>query len=55
MKRDIIKISGGGAFFSFLRGFTLAEILITLGIIGVVAAITLPVFIKNYQEDFWLP
>ena len=31
------------------EGFTLAEILITLGIIGVVAAITLPIVIKNYQ------
>ena len=30
--------------------FTLAEVLITLGIIGVVAAITLPVFIQKYQE-----
>ncbi len=29
--------------------FTLAEILITLGIIGVVAAFTLPILIKNYQ------
>ena len=29
--------------------FTLAEILITLGIIGVVAALTLPILIKNYQ------
>ncbi len=30
--------------------FTLAEILITLAIIGVVAAITLPTFINKYQE-----
>ena len=30
--------------------FTLAEVLITLGIIGVVAAITLPTLIKNYQK-----
>ncbi len=29
--------------------FTLAEVLITLGIIGVVAAMTLPVLINNYQ------
>ena len=29
--------------------FTLAEVLITLGIIGVVAAITLPTLISNYQ------
>lgn len=31
-------------------GFTLAEVLITLGIIGVVAALTLPPVIKNYQK-----
>ena len=31
-------------------GFTLAEVLITLGIIGVVAAMTLPLLIGNYQK-----
>ena len=31
-------------------GFTLAEVLITLGIIGVVSAMTIPTLIKNYQE-----
>ncbi len=31
-------------------GFTLAEVLITLGIIGVVAALTMPVLISNYQK-----
>ena len=30
--------------------FTLAEVLITLGIIGVVAALTLPTLIQNYQK-----
>ena len=30
--------------------FTLAEVLITLAIIGVVAAMTIPTLIKNYQE-----
>src|SRR5574344_871853 len=30
--------------------FTLAEVLITLGIIGVVAALTLPTLIANYRE-----
>ena len=30
--------------------FTLAEVLITLGIIGVVAAITLPTLVANYQK-----
>ncbi len=31
--------------------FTLAEVLITLGIIGVVAALTLPTVINNYQKQ----
>lgn len=30
--------------------FTLAEVLITLGVIGVIAAMTLPTVIKNYQK-----
>lgn len=30
--------------------FTLAEILITLGVIGVVAALTIPTLISNYQK-----
>ncbi len=32
------------------RGFTLAEVLITLAIVGVVAAITMPALIANIQE-----
>ena len=32
------------------KGFTLAEVLVTLGILGVVAAITLPTLINKYQE-----
>lgn len=32
------------------KAFTLAETLITLGIIGIVAAITLPTLIANYQK-----
>lgn len=31
-------------------GFTLAEVLITLGIIGIVAAMTIPTLITNYQK-----
>lgn len=31
-------------------GFTLAEVLITLGIIGIVAALTIPNLITNYQK-----
>ena len=32
-------------------GFTLAEVLITLGIIGVVAALTMPTLIANYKKQ----
>lgn len=31
-------------------GFTLAEVLITLGVIGVVAAMTIPTLVGNYQK-----
>ncbi|MBQ8459705.1 type II secretion system protein [bacterium] len=31
-------------------GFTLAEVLITIGIIGVVSALTIPTLISNYQK-----
>lgn len=36
--------------FSKLKAFTLAEVLITLGIIGVVAALTLPTVMGNYKK-----
>ena len=35
-------------------GFTLAEVLITLGIIGVVAALTIPTLMANYQRKVWV-
>jgi prepilin-type N-terminal cleavage/methylation domain-containing protein len=38
----------------FKHGFTLAEVLITLGIIGVVAAITLPTLIQNYKKQVYV-
>lgn len=31
-------------------GFTLAEVLITLGIIGVVAAMTMPTLVSKYRQ-----
>jgi len=34
-------------------GFSLAEVLITLAVIGVVAAMTIPTLIINYQERAW--
>ena len=38
-------------FLSRLAAFTLAEVLITLGIIGVVAALTLPSLIENHKKQ----
>lgn len=34
-----------------MTGFTLAEVLITLGIIGVVAALTIPALIANHKKQ----
>ena len=36
------------------RGFTLSEVLITLAIIGVVAALTLPTMIANHQKKVYV-
>ncbi len=33
------------------KGFTLAEVLITIGIIGVVAAMTLPALVGYYRKS----
>lgn len=43
--------AGFGVFWS--KGFTLAEVLITLAIIGIVAALTIPTLIQNFQQDAW--
>ena len=42
--------SAKGNYVTRKAAFTLAEVLITLGIIGVVAAMTLPTLIANYQK-----
>lgn len=39
------------AWYKGLKGFTLAEVLITLGIIGVVAALTMPALIQNTKKS----
>lgn len=36
--------------FKIKKGFTLAEVLITLGIIGIVASLTLPAIINSYKS-----
>lgn len=33
------------------KAFTMAEVLITLGIIGIVAAMTLPALVAKYQKN----
>ena len=35
------------------KGFTLAEVLITLAIIGIVAALTIPTLVQNFQSRAW--
>lgn len=35
-------------------GFTLAEVLVTLGIIGVVSAMTVPTLMQNYQRESYV-
>jgi len=39
-----------GFLRAYKNAFTLAEVLITLGIIGVVAALTIPTLVNVYQE-----
>lgn len=36
------------------KGFTLAEVLITLGIIGIVASMTIPVLMSKYREKVFI-
>ncbi|MDR1167386.1 MAG: type II secretion system GspH family protein [Heliobacteriaceae bacterium] len=38
----------------YKKGFTLAEVLITLAVIGIVAALTMPALIGNYQKKVWV-
>ena len=39
---------------NFKCAFTLAEVLVTLGIIGVVSAMTLPTLVKNHQRQVYV-
>lgn len=55
MKKHLLARRGEGALkHSHNQGFTLAEVLITLGIIGVVAALTLPILIGNYKKTAYV-
>ena len=50
MTSDFCCLTRGRRMKQKRAAFTLAEVLITLGIIGVVAALTLPTLITNYRE-----
>ncbi len=39
---------------SHSKGFTLAEVLVTLGIIGVVSALTIPTLVNNHQRKVYV-
>lgn len=45
---------GGGHNLSSAPAFTLAEVLVTLGIIGVVSAMTVPTLMQNYQRKSYV-
>lgn len=36
------------------KGFTLSEVLITLGIVGIIAALTIPAVMKNYKNRLYV-
>lgn len=36
------------------KGFTLSEVLITLGIVGVVSVLTIPAIMKNYKDKIYI-
>ena len=48
-----LRLGGRSDQLSRKAAFTMAEVLITLGIIGIVAAMTLPSLIGKYQEKQW--
>lgn len=51
MIRNLFQITEKGVLENMKKqAFTLAEVLMTLGIIGVVAAMTLPTLITDFQK-----
>ncbi|MBE7709037.1 MAG: prepilin-type N-terminal cleavage/methylation domain-containing protein [Cyanobacteria bacterium SIG32] len=51
--KNLITWSPSHLITSQKSAFTLAEVLITLAIIGVVAAMTIPTLVANYQQKSW--
>lgn len=50
INKELVMNMGSRLVTKEKTGFTLAEVLITLGIIGVVAALTIPTLIVDYQQ-----
>ena len=48
-----LRTDGANVLTTSKAAFTLAEVLITLAIIGVVAVLTVPALIQNYNEKAW--
>ena len=49
----IVKKKRGNKYMMKSKAFTLAEILISLTIIGIIAALTLPALMANINEKVW--
>lgn len=55
LTKNTLKRGGGAYPLNKTRlGFTLAEVLVTLGIIGVVSSMTLPTLMKNHQRQVYV-
>ena len=48
--KKVENVGGGGVLGRFVHAFTLAEVLITLGIIGLIAILICPFIVQNYQN-----
>ena len=44
----------GGVNPQRYKGFTLAEVLVTLAVIGIVASLTIPSLMKSYEKQQWI-
>lgn len=54
VKNNLISFGGGSFKLQKIKGFSLSEVLITLVIIGVVAAITIPVLNQNIENQHYI-